>query len=125
MTAAECTPVDTSPAGTLRCAAAKLRLLSDAAVPGPWAAGRDDAHGWTVGLSPHNPAVGVARIPNCAGAGGDARYIAAMHPGIGAALAAWLEAVSARVDQMTYREWRDGVEPEAVAVAYAVLGEQR
>ena len=125
-------PVDVSPAGTLRRAAETLRTASAAATPGDWTAHllppnehhSHPAHWVKTEYDDGNTTTSQV-VADCPWRQADARYIAAMHPGVGAALAAWLESVSARVDQMTYLEWRGGVEPEALAVAVAVLGEQR
>ncbi|NUS79179.1 MAG: hypothetical protein HOV70_23675 [Streptomyces sp.] len=54
---------------------------AQAALGGPWAVVDDDgAHGWSVGVAPHNPAVGVARVPDAERAEATARHIAEHDP---------------------------------------------
>ncbi|MFC8553362.1 hypothetical protein ACFUMI_38300 [Streptomyces sp. NPDC057273] len=87
-----------TPAEELRAAAEKLRAAADAAVdasPLPWSAGHDED----------------APIP----------YIAAMHPGVGAALAAWFESVAFRA-RHNGSEWVGADLHHALAVARQILG---
>lgn len=53
-----------------------------------------------------------------------APYIATMHPGVGAALADWLETTAIRLNHSTHADWQDTVEPKALAVARAINGSQ-
>lgn len=99
----------TTPAEELRAAAARLRALAADATPGPWrqhdthlgqygytatvlsGKGNDtDLRAWLPSMS-HEPWDERRNVWS------DAAYIAAMHPGVGAALADWLE-TEARVD---------------------------
>lgn len=48
--------------------------------------------------------------------------LAAMHPGVGAALADWLDEVAERLAVTTHPDWQDTVEPHALAVARHILG---
>lgn len=147
--AAECTPVDTSPAGTLRRAATKLRTLSAAATPGPWTYSRwhsdscpencDDptcflllvgsAHGLVGDVSvDREPEVFAVERSVQERGEDDARYIGTMHPLVGAALADWLELEAAVVEGRTAADDPDAVDggsEYALTVARALLGEQR
>lgn len=109
-------PVDTSPAGTLRRAAAKLRQEITAVE----ADLRDNAY-WGGEQRPLDAyARGVAD-----GLGGPAgTYAATMGPAVGLALADWLDH---EADTVTATAWcRDNPgQARALAVACAVLGEQR
>ncbi|CAL9647524.1 hypothetical protein [Streptomyces sp. enrichment culture] len=51
-----------------------------------------------------------------------ADYIAAMHPGVGTALADWLDATAATLDANTHPGWQDTVAPHSLAVARAING---
>lgn len=52
-----------------------------AATRGPWCALHPDgAHGWTVGIVPHDPAVGIAHLPSRAEAAADAEHIVEHDP---------------------------------------------
>jgi hypothetical protein len=53
-----------------------------------------------------------------------AAYIAAMHPGVGAALAGWLEITATSLTASTHPDWQDCVAADALAVARAILGTQ-
>ena len=52
----------------------------------------------------------------------DAPWIALVHPGVGEALAAWLESVAERLTATTHPEWQATFEPHALAVADQILG---
>ncbi|MFD3520464.1 hypothetical protein [Streptomyces sp. NPDC058653] len=74
----------TNPSQELRTAAAKLRALATAATPGPWAQAGIGDFGWGVdGPSAETPDSDQGRA--------DASFIATMHPGVGAAIADWLD----------------------------------
>lgn len=96
----------TTPADELRAAAERLRVLATEATPGPWR--QHDTHlgqyGYTATvLSGERNATELrAWLPTMSqGPWGEARnvwadagYIATMHPGVGAALAAWLDSLT-------------------------------
>lgn len=116
----------TTPAETLRTAASRLRQLADAAKPGPWADKDSPLRGSCVGTA-------EAWVAFCDDPGDepqqsrqDAAYIAVMHPGVGRALADWLETVADEAEKHArgfgncQTEITD-VHP--IAVARAVLGE--
>lgn len=91
----------TTPADKLRAAAEKLRKLTGQAIEGPWTAtwseqqyelkgpsSVDPIAEWTYAIATWEPKASEQRA-ECDTA--DADYIAAMHPGVGLALADWLE----------------------------------
>lgn len=49
-----------------------------------------------------------------------ADYICAMHPGVGKALAAWLEHTAAHLTANTHPDWQDVVAPDALNIARAI-----
>ncbi|MEW1895950.1 hypothetical protein [Streptomyces albidoflavus] len=125
-----------TPADTLRAAVDRLRELADAAPEPPWT---EDG----VGDIGFGVAMGGGRGVDTGDDGPDGRavaqYIAAMHPGVGNALAAWLEAaaryyeagVTAAAD--VFRDDPAGRDrflttgpgapsPHAIAVARQILG---
>lgn len=134
-------------AATLRRAADHLTELATGVTPGPWRTADVEgifyiasaAHG-PVSMDNDNPVCacpftddeGVA-IERTAEEGGqrDAEWIATVHPGIAAPLAAWLRAEAAHIDLEDARvgsEWERKVSPwwlhpEALDVARALLGE--
>lgn len=93
----------TTPADELRTAAETLRKLATDATPGPWR--QHDTHlgqyGYTAtvlsgegndtDLRAWLPSMSHEPWDETRNAWPDAMYIAAMHPGVGAALADWLE----------------------------------
>ncbi|MFH9389825.1 hypothetical protein ACH4KV_24085 [Streptomyces albidoflavus] len=97
---------DTLPADTLRAAAERLRELATNATPGPWR--NHDTHlgqygytatvlsgdGNTTQLRAWLPTMSQEPWDEARNAWADSAYIAAMHPGVGNALAAWLEAAA-------------------------------
>jgi hypothetical protein len=88
---------DLTPAAELRAAAERLRQAATTATPGPWhvtVCGPNDDDAYVV--SPSRPVV-IAEEPAGAGGQQDAAFIAAMHPGVGLALADWLDAVSSDI----------------------------
>ncbi|WP_435246378.1 hypothetical protein [Streptomyces sp. NRRL F-5630] len=81
-----------TPAETLTAAAEKLRVLAAEATRGPWWAERPAAR-W--GEDPdHEVAASAGTLATFheRGSGLNASYTAAMHPGVGTALADWLDA---------------------------------
>lgn len=77
----------TTLADELRTAAETLRRLAEAATPSPWTETGIGDFGWTVG----SPTRSIAETEDNEQGRTDAAYIAAMHPGIGVALADWLD----------------------------------
>lgn len=110
----------------LHAAAEKLRAAATLASDGPWLATPDVLiGGWAVAQSPMESDEGpylADFVRDC-----DARYIAAMHPGVGTALADWLDAEAAT---WAGDEVHNRCSPQlctleaAVAVARAILGSQ-
>lgn len=125
---------DTTPAAELRAAATKLRKLAGQADDGPWeTTWRDqqyhldgyrdgDLHPiaeWTYAIATWEPKVAEERA-DCDTASAD--YMAAMHPGVGAALADWLEAYADGLDKTTHPGWQPTVAHLPLAVARALNG---
>ena len=118
-----------TPADELKAAAEKLRALAAEASSAPW-----NANQWgnveTAGYEE------VAEVwPLQAGPDINVNYIAAMHPGVGTALADWLDAEAAiwdAVQTMTEEYGPKGVkvsfgistQEEALTVARTILGRQ-
>jgi len=134
---------DLSPAETLTAAAQKLRAAAtaDYVTPGPWIV--HDANGFLRVDQPGPPSKAwtVKTGADLAEENrGTAEYIALMHPGVGLALAGWLEDAEERLraaeasavrvwanpdaDDLAERaKWVAGqVNPHALAVARALLG---
>lgn len=126
-----------SAAEDLRAAASLLRdYLVSAATDGPWHVVEydnytRDTYEFDAGLgsTPDSPDIAGH---GCEGGGFDrlcdAQYAAAMHPGVGAALADWLDVAYAHVradyvccDSGADRCYESGT-PQALAVARAILG---
>ncbi|MGC4925600.1 hypothetical protein [Streptomyces sp. DT117] len=119
------TPAD-RPADQLRAAARKLRAAALAATAGPWAA--------EPGTIPHGHRVGTADASDWVAWTGavteekseaDAAYIALMHPGVGLALATWLESTARTVDAVSEKYEPDPAAQwlaPALAVARQLLG---
>lgn len=133
---------DTTPAAELRAAATKLRELAAQADDGPWETTwreqqyhldgyRDgDLHPiseWTYAIATWEPKVETERA-ECDTANAD--YMAAMHPGVGAALADWLDSTAATIEAV-HRKREDAATEDshwvapALAVARALNGGQR
>ncbi|PSK57038.1 hypothetical protein B0E38_02569 [Streptomyces sp. 111WW2] len=49
-------------------------------------------------------------------------YIAVMHPGVGTALADWLDATAAALEKHAPAQWHARLEPQALAVARQING---
>ncbi|MGW4973187.1 hypothetical protein ACWEP3_25145 [Streptomyces albidoflavus] len=112
----------------LRAAADRLRELADAAHGSPWAAVKVPQHrqnlaAWMV-ESDRPDDDGNTGVADCYWGAADAQYIAAMHPGVGNALAAWLEAEAAQplTAQHGPRCTPDCTTTAALAVARQILG---
>ncbi|MEV7492230.1 ParB N-terminal domain-containing protein [Streptomyces anulatus] len=102
------------PADLLRAAAEKLRALSSAATPGPWKMTGVGDFGWSVS------APGV-ETPDTEQGRTDAELIALLHPGVGLALANWLESAAERLGG-TEAPLAALLDPSALAVARQLLG---
>ncbi|MGW4648075.1 hypothetical protein [Kitasatospora sp. NPDC004289] len=116
---------DRTPAQTLRAAAKKLRQQADGVTAGPWTHDPDvvwNAH-------PHfnrefvgapaeygNAIVASTGTPEDPQALVDADWIALMHPGVGTALADWLDSAAEDAEQV-------GPDHHALAVARQLLAE--
>ncbi len=112
-----------SPADELRAAARTLRaLLADRQLtPGPWLSmDRGDRLLWDGEGAEDQSPVYVVDEPMSNGANAD--WIAAMHPGVGRALAAWLESWSGIELRESATMQEDA--RHALAVARAILGTQ-
>lgn len=108
-----------TPADLLRAAATKLREAANLhGDPGPWIV--KQGNGFLRVGPPGRPAGKGWR----SSAGADlpeerrdtAEYIALMHPGVGTALADWLDSAAEDAEQI-------GPDPRALATARAILGE--
>jgi hypothetical protein len=115
------------PAEELAAAADKLRGAARLANNGPWIATPDVLiGGWAIAQAPMPSDEGpylADFVRDC-----DARYIAAMHPGVGAALADWLERAAGHVsaqytccDNGEHMCWQ--IASPALAVARAILNQ--
>ncbi|MCX5336921.1 hypothetical protein [Streptomyces sp. NBC_00140] len=111
----------TAPADEIRAAAEQLRKLAEAATDGPWISETSPVYGFRVGTV--NMRAWVAFTGDYADepdeSGPDAAYIAAIHPGVGLALADWLDY---EADLMGPGSERRGRTTRALAVARAILG---
>lgn len=120
-----------TPAEELHAAADKLRELSAAATAGPWY--QHDTHlnqgGHTATVLTDREDINdnelIAWVPTWSheswdetrNAWNNASYTAAMHPGVGAALADWLDDAAVDAEQI-------GANHHALAVARQILGTQ-
>lgn len=110
-----------TPADELRAAASKVRALASTATPGPWEMGGVGDFGWTVRMGPTS-----TETEDSEQGAIDAAYIAAMHPGVGTALATWLEHAADRLAiARTHPDWQEVAEPAALAVARLINPEQQ
>jgi hypothetical protein len=103
-------------ADELRRAAATLRERANAAQPGPWESGERCV--WSHADIPDGVVVGDA-----AGGGGvyydaDGAYIATVHPGVGLALADWLDHYASVLQQQHPIAFAD----DAIALARLING---
>lgn len=116
----------TTPADELRTAAESLRKAAEAATDGPWISETSPVYGFRVGTA--NMRAWVAFTGDYADepdeSGPDAAYIAAMHPGVGLALAGWLESTAESLDATTHPGWQETVAQPVLAVARAINGGQ-
>ncbi|MFD9223772.1 hypothetical protein ACFWDI_28165 [Streptomyces sp. NPDC060064] len=82
-----------TPEQELRAAAAKLRGLATDATPGPWWDERTKtAWGQAPEIEVASSRGTIAELPESENGQSNALYIAVMHPGVGLALADWLDA---------------------------------
>lgn len=110
----------TTPADELRTAATRLRVLAADVPAPPWAPGGIGDYGWTVhcgDLARDRDAISLDTQMDNEEGRALTRYIAAMDPGVGAALAAWL-------DSAAYDAEMVGPDPQAMAVARLINQEQ-
>lgn len=112
-------------ADLLRRAAARLRAFATTATPGPWTTGTGD-YGWTVDFG--RGAAGVD-ADDSEQARADTAYIAAMHPGVGTALADWLDleadVIDARAADGDPEYATDTGHDHAEILARQILGEPK
>lgn len=130
----------------LHAAADKLRTLATAATPGPWHPMRwhssecptdcdDPSCFMLIVTSARTGIVGdadadrdstfhVERSVHQRGEN-DAEWIAAVHPGVGAALADWLDAFAEHLAASTHPGWQETTAGLPLAVARAILGSQQ
>jgi hypothetical protein len=109
-----------TPAAVLKAAADKLRALlaHPDLTPGPWLSmDHGDRLLWDGPGAEDLPPRYVVDEPMSNAA--NAEFIAALHPGVGVALADWLESAAARWNEISAR-WEA---EHALRVARAVLGE--
>ncbi|MFD4740586.1 hypothetical protein ACFWNQ_24960 [Streptomyces virginiae] len=107
-----------TPAEELRVAAEKLRTLSTEASEPPWTVNQ-----WG-NVESADFAEAAEVWPLQAKPGANADYIAAMHPGVGAALADWLDAYAEHLAATTHPGWQETTAPVQLAVARQILGSQ-
>lgn len=111
---------DTSPADQLRAAAARLRETAEVAQavsPATWQITDERVIRCGTGLivadrSEADPSDDV-----------DLPYIAAMHPGVGLALAGWFDAEATRLESAIHPDRQAEYGRHALAVARQILGE--
>lgn len=110
----------TTPADELRTAANRLLALTEAATPGPWATAEGTIpEGHRVGTADETEWVAWTGTITEDRSEADAAFIAAMHPGVASAVAAWLQ-VEAHQVQCNGRNAR--TTHRALAVARAING---
>jgi hypothetical protein len=103
-----------NPADELRAAADKLRKLIQNTAPAPWWGDDLDEVQSPLGQIARTLGSGDGKAPYP-----NSRYIAAMHPGVGTALADWLQTASANAAALT---WPNDFIKRALAVARAING---
>lgn len=134
-----------TPADQLREAAEKLRACATAAHPGPWDSMPHlhiedgcrclsclEASGWLLThtatcdeteLASRNKE--AARCSVDVLSFEDAEYVIAAHPGVGIAVADWLDAYAEHLAASTHPSWQETVSQQPLAVARAILGADR
>lgn len=132
-----------NPAELLRHAATLIRSLGEHVSPGPWMTSNSRTHwladdvvfGQSVWMA--NRISQVCNVDYGQNRKPDAAWIALMHPGVGAALAEWLDYAARRHDalvQAAHQVWADDTagrdkhitdetDQRALTVARALLGE--
>lgn len=121
----------TSPADELKAAAAKIRAVAASATESPWEIWQDLNHQGFITIG-DQAGVLTAELPEADDCnpvahvytGGDADYIAAMHPGVGLLLADWLDQEAKRITCASSTAGQVIVGRRALAVARAILGGQ-
>lgn len=114
-----------TPADEIQTAVTKLHklLTNPQLTPAPWqSTDRGDRILWNGPGADHLPPRYIVDEPMSNHA--NAEWIAVMHPAVGAAIANWLAATAAHLTTNTHPDWQDCVEPQALAVARAILGTQ-
>lgn len=104
-----------TPAEELRIAAEYIRRHADGVTPRPWKSEATRAHGHRVGTADGSNWVAWTGEHGEDNSARDADWIALMHPGVGLALAKWLESAAEDAEQI-------GPDPHALAVARQFLG---
>ena len=114
-----------TPADELRAAAEKLRSLTADATEGPWHS-EDLNTRWGDDHDHHIVGGGkiLATFSNDHNGPLNADYAAAMHPGVGAALADWLDLAATEYDPDADVQETDRSHDAALAVARAINGGQ-
>jgi hypothetical protein len=115
----------TTPADEISAAARKLRTLTEdlGDCRGPWyVVNREQRHYPqridNIGV----PYVVASTTTDPSHPPTIADYICAMHPGVGKALADWLESTATSLAASTHPGWQECVAPDALAVARAING---
>lgn len=117
-----------TPAEELRAAAEQLRTLAKAATQPPWhVVEYDQPDDFEAGLGQSPESLDI--VGHGYEGGGfdkltDAQYVAAMHPGVGAALADWLDSYAKSLAATTHPGWQETTAGPALAVARQILGSQ-
>lgn len=114
------TTVDSDPAARLQAAATHLRTLIAAVPPAPWKPGGIGDYGWTVQMGDPASSTYESLDTQMDSEEGKAlaRFIAAMGPQVGEALAAWLDrAAHSHTATLTAAQhtWTSVTDPRAVA----------
>lgn len=112
----------TTPADELRAAADKLRALASTATDGPWHQKGIGDEGWTVTSANRF----IAETEDSEKGRADADWIATMHPGVGNALADWLDLfANTEFDPEATIQVTDRSHECALAVARAINGTEQ
>lgn len=112
-------------ADELRAAADKLRTVCSAAAPGPWTIANVPPFTDPLLMSRYEetPDDGdVLIVGNIDIEPEDQAVVQLLHPGVGTALANWLDSTATSLAASTHPGWQECVAPDAVAVARAING---
>lgn len=116
----------TTPADELRTAAQRLRELATDATDGPWTP--DDPNTRWGDDGDHQLVGGgkiLATFDSDYNGPLNTAYAAAMHPGVGTALADWLDTTADQLAALTHPDWQDVVAPHALTTARAINQEHQ